>query len=60
MKESNYWEQFLRSGKIEDYLFFKENEMIPEDTRGRAGDRPYAGFCDRDGDNTESGAYRGI
>ena len=60
MKESNYWEQFIHSGKIEDYLFFRENEMIPDDTRPKAGDKPYAGFCESDRNGVKNSSDRGV
>lgn len=62
MKEPDYWEQFLNTGKIDDYLHFKGKETGPEtDGSGReAGDNPYAGIGETNRDGFKDGAYRGI
>lgn len=39
MKESNYWEQFLMSGKIEDYLHYR---TLAKDTDEKRGSAVYA------------------
>lgn len=39
MKESNYWEQFCRSGKIEDYLHYR---TFAKDTDEKGGSAVYA------------------
>lgn len=66
MKELNYWQQFLNTGRIEDYLKFRENL---EDTAGMEnvtgehiimGDNPYAGICEIDRNSIEDSAYRGL
>ena len=58
MNNENYWKQFVKSGKIEDYLvyagcIFAEACEIKENI---PGDNPYAGdvFCDRNGPRPES------
>ncbi len=62
MKESNYWQQFINTGRVEDYLKFRETA----DTGGRdgeyaaVGENPYAGIHKIDGNGFEDGAYRGI
>lgn len=64
MKSSNYWQQFVCTGKIEDYLSYVNGENSPgngQDTeKERAGADPYAGIhmCDRN--DTQTNAYRGI
>lgn len=30
MRALNYWEQFLSTGRIKDYLAYRENENVPE------------------------------
>lgn len=57
MKESSYWDQFMQSGKIEDYLKFK-NETNEE--QSPKGDVVSAGFYNRDRDDHQGSAYRGI
>lgn len=62
MKESNYWQQFLNTGRIEDYLKFRETAAEGSVSREHAGmgENPYAGICEVDRDGFEDGAYRGI
>ena len=75
MKESNYWEQFYRSGKIEDYLHYR---TLAEVNGERKGSAVYAGgasftasFREEDGAGNagphtgdghcfEGGTHRGI
>lgn len=57
MKEISYWNQFMQSGKVEDYLKFK-NEMKEE--KNPKGETSSAGFYDRNGDDHQGSAYRGI
>ena len=62
MKESNYWQQFLNTGSIEDYLRYKgkqETENVSQEHMVM-GDSPYAGVGETDRDGFEGGAYRGI
>ncbi len=62
MKESNYWQQFINTGRVEDYLKFRETA----DASGRTGEyaamgeNPYAGIHKINGNGFEDGAYRGI
>lgn len=44
MKESNYWEQFCRTGKIEDYLHYRVWGKETEQTGGSAVDTDGASF----------------
>ena len=56
MKEQNYWQQFISTGRIDDYLSFKnvskdktasihDSENVSD--RGRIiGDNPHAGVCE--------------
>ena len=34
MRTSNYWEQFLSTGRIKDYLAYREDEGEPEQSEG--------------------------
>ena len=60
MKELNYWEQFLNTGRIEDYLKFKETAGEDNGATERAvmGENPYAGICEVNRDGFKDGAYR--
>jgi hypothetical protein len=63
MTISNYWEQFMESGKINDYLSYASHEKrsaTPKWITGSLGADTYAGIrmCDRH--RTENSTYRGI
>lgn len=62
MKEQNYWEQFINSGKIEDYLSFKSMKKESDTSGGgtSVGDNPYAGVCEVNRNGNKDSAYRGI
>ncbi len=62
MKELNYWQQFLNTGRIEDYLKFRETAAEESVSREHAvmGENPYAGIREVNRDDFEDGAYRGI
>ncbi|WP_342756224.1 hypothetical protein [Kineothrix sedimenti] len=70
MKERNYWQQFFNTGKIEDYLSFKNaqeettasgsSEGYVPDGSATIGDNPYAGICETNRNGFEDSAYRGI
>lgn len=55
MRAECEWERFTRSGRIEDYLSFKEKETSAEREQ-EAGERFYAGFRyrDRNGDQNDT------
>lgn len=63
MRIINYWEQFLSTGKIDDYLAYREEKAKgpsaerPKEYEG-AGKGAGAGWCYRD--NFKSGTDRGI
>lgn len=62
MKGLNYWQQFLNTGSVEDYLKFRdiqEKKNIAEESVVM-GENPYAGVCKINRDRTEDSAYRGI
>ncbi len=56
MKEQNYWQQFISTGRIEDYLSFKDaSKDKTASVNGTAnvsgssriiGDNPHAGVCE--------------
>ncbi|NLL80279.1 MAG: hypothetical protein GX234_10955 [Clostridiales bacterium] len=60
MKELSYWERFMNSGRVEDYLKFKS--CMDQETEGaeerERGEYPDAGFYSSDGDSTKGDAYR--
>lgn len=70
MKNENYWQQFLSSGNIQDYLNYRCNnqrnkESLEEKAVASYEDRGLgvnsnAGVCERNRNDFESGAYRGI
>ncbi len=62
MKESNYWQQFLNTGRVEDYLKFRNSPVEDSTAGGYAGmgDDPYAGIHKSNRDDFTDGAYRGI
>lgn len=55
MKEISYWDQFMKSGKVEDYLLFK-NETKEE--KNPKGEVTGAGFYDRNRNDHQGSAYR--
>jgi hypothetical protein len=55
MKEISYWDQFISSGKIEDYLKFKEQTRNESSSKGEAVS---AGFYHRNGNDYQGSAYR--
>ena len=55
MKETSYWDQFMNSGKIEDYLKFKEQAKDRDSSKGEAVS---AGFYNRNRDDYQGSAYR--
>ena len=57
MKEINYWNQFMHSEKVEDYLKFKNRAKEEKNPKGDMGS---AGFYSRNRDDYQGSAYRGI
>lgn len=69
MKEVNYWQQFMNTGSINDYLNYRSNirnrDMIYEafgenhgDTVRDLGVNSYAGACSSNRNNIKDGACR--
>ena len=59
MKETNYWKQFLSTGKVEDYLCYRAQEEQKEQCDGRKGARD-AGLRGSDRDRIEGRFHWGI
>lgn len=62
MKEENYWQQFLRTGRVDDYLSYLKQKR-PADGAGTPadeGDYSGAGALQRYGNDIEGGTFRGI
>mgnify|MGYP003294799791 CR=1 FL=1 len=55
MKEISYWDQFYSSGKVEDYLKFKEQSNRNTSSEGETLS---AGFSSRNRDDYQGSAYR--
>ncbi len=64
MKEENYWDAFMASGRIEDYLAYATNKgsnYIVESThfeRDVSGEKKDAGFLYGNGDGDKPDSYR--
>ena len=55
MKEISYWNQFMASGKVEDYLKFKSET---KEEKNPKGENLHAGFDKRNRDDNKGSAYR--
>ena len=55
MKEISYWDQFAGSGKVEDYLKYKEQT---NGYKSAEGETVNAGFSSRNRDDYQGSAYR--
>lgn len=49
MNEENYWEKFMASGRIEDYLTYVEFRERSDLRDTEPGETSYAGFLCSDG-----------
>jgi len=62
MNAESYWQQFLSSGKVEDYLSYSrmsQEDLVAENRREQEkGENPYAGSYYSDGNDLKSDAYR--
>ncbi len=59
MKLSNYWERFLNTGKVDDYLAYREEKETEGPVRDKGADKGAGtGQCYRDG--IEGRTDRGI
>ncbi len=57
MKAEGEWERFTCSGRISDYLLFKDKEAR-ETAADRAGDKLYAGVHSSDGNGFKNDTCR--
>lgn len=64
MKQTNYWEQFMQSGRVEDYLHCcvdSSGAAQEEAVKNAAeGEDLYAGLYCSDRDGLKNGSHRGI
>lgn len=58
MKEINYWQQFLNTGKVDDYLSYLAHRRAEEPKE--KGEYPDAGTDAGYRNHIESGTFRGI
>lgn len=66
MRTQQSWDEFIKTGKIEDYLNFIEKKQISNITSkptiskeiNKMGDSPYAGFSSNNGNDIEHDSYR--
>ena len=62
IKESDSWNQFFASGKVEDYLHYVagcRKEASPDDRKTKwVGDSSHAGVYRGNGNHIETDAYR--
>lgn len=58
MSAINYWKQFLSTGKIDDYLAYRQETQAESKEDEGAGKGAGTNQCYRD--DIKSGAYRGI
>lgn len=60
-QESDTWNRFLSTGRIEDYLQYaacKNAVDVQNKLTGQVGDSPHAGFYTSDGNYIKTDAYR--
>ncbi|MDR2888412.1 MAG: hypothetical protein LBV33_01045 [Lachnospiraceae bacterium] len=55
-EQHDHWNAFVSTGSVEDYLGFKQMQT----DEGGKGAHPYAGNGERDRNDFEDGAYRGL
>lgn len=58
MKEINYWQQFLNTGKVDDYLSYLSHKRTEEPKEEGVHPDAGTGACYRD--HFEGGTFRGI
>lgn len=59
MNNTNYWEQFLNTGNVDDYLSFKtEKGENPPSEVGKTGENPYAGLCNSNRNDNKDNTCR--
>lgn len=55
---AGYWQRFVSTGRVEDYLRYSRSAGMQENRQGKSGADPYAGFYHSDGNGIETDAYR--
>lgn len=61
MKEINYWQQFLRTGKVDDYLSYLKQKQTEETALPvQKGEHSGAGSMQCYRTDIEGGTFRGI
>ena len=56
--EANEWQRFYKSGKIEDYLTYREAVTDCADTGEKGAEAvKHAGFCNSDGNDFTGASY---
>ncbi len=55
---SIYWQRFISTGRVEDYLQYSGCSRSGEILQGQSGADPYAGFYHGNGNDIETDAYR--
>lgn len=62
MKEENYWQQFLRTGKVDDYLSYLKQKRTDETAvmSVKKGEHSGAGTMQSYRNDIEGGTFRGI
>lgn len=58
MKESIYWQRFLNTGRVDDYLSYLTQKE--KDEAKKEGENPNAGTFHSYRDDIEGGTFRGI
>jgi hypothetical protein len=58
MKEENYWQQFLDTGRVDDYLSYVRHKQAGN--AAEKGEHTGAGTMQRYRDDIENGTFRGI
>ncbi len=55
---ARYWQRFVNTGKVEDYLQYSCGGGEQEYVDGKVGANPDAGFYNSNGNDFETDAYR--
>lgn len=55
---ARYWQRFVSTGKVEDYLQYSCHAALRENGGRQSGADPDAGFYNSDGNDIETDAYR--
>lgn len=63
MQTANYWEQFESTGRVEDYLCYRDSAAdntaeYSQQKQTQTGESPHAGIYKCNRNSTETDAYR--